>query len=129
MERPRIIAQTGWRTDNLQTAIVAADIDDKVYDLVTLCIGVNNQYQNASFNTYKTQFEQLLQTALARAGNRKERVFVVSIPDWAYTYYGQHYPAKSPEQISQEIDQYNAANRSIAERYGVHYVQITDISR
>ncbi len=128
VDRPKIIAQTGWRTDQLQTAITNADIDNKVYDVVTLCIGVNNQYQNANFDTYKTQFEQLLQTALARAGQRKERVLVVSIPDWAYTYYGQHF-SKPPEQISQEIDQYNAANRSIAERYGVHYVHITDISR
>ena len=124
----RVIAQTGWRTDQLQAAIANASLADSVCDLVTLCIGVNNQYQNANSNTYKTQFEQLLQTALARAGNRKERVFVVSIPDWAYTYYGQHF-SKPPEQISQEIDQYNAANRSIAEQYGVHYVHITDVSR
>ncbi len=128
VNRPTIIAQTGWRTDNLQDAIAEADIDTKVYDLVTLCIGVNNEYQNASFATYKTEFEQLLQTALARAGNRKERVIVVSIPDWAYTYFGQHH-TKPPSQISQEIDQYNAANRSISEQYGVHYVNITDISR
>lgn len=128
VDRPKIIAQTGWRADNLQNAIAEANIDTKVYDLVTLCIGVNNQYQNASFPTYQTQFEQLLQTAVARAGNRKERVLVVSIPDWAYTYFGQHH-SKPASQISQEIDQYNEANRSISEQYGVHYVRITDISR
>ncbi len=124
----RIIAQTGWRTDQLQTAIAGAQLQDSVYDLVMLCIGVNNQYQNGNFNTYKTQFEQLLQTALVRAGNRKERVFVVSIPDWAYTSYGQNF-SKPPEQISQEIDQYNQANRSITEQYGIAYVSITDVSR
>ena len=129
VDRPTIIAQTGWRTDQLQSAIASADIDSKVYDFVTLAIGVNNAYQNGSFATYKTQFEQLLQTAIARAGNRKERVIVVSIPDWAYTYYGQHYPAKTPAQISQELDQYNEFDRVTADRYGVHYVNITDISR
>ncbi len=129
VDRPTIIAQTGWRTDQLQSAIASAGIDSKVYDFVTLAIGVNNAYQNASFATYKTQFEQLLQTAIARAGNRKERVIVVSIPDWAYTYYGQHYPAKTPAQISQELDQYNEFDRVTADRYGVHYVNITDISR
>jgi len=128
VDRPTIIAHTGWRTDNLQDAIAEANIDTKVYDLLTLCIGVNNEYQNACFSTYQTQFEQLLQTALARVGQRKERVLVVSIPDWAYTYFGQHH-TKPPSQISQEIDQYNAANRHISEQYGVHYVHITDISR
>ena len=124
----RIIAQTGWRTDQLQTAIAGAQLQDSIYDVVTLCIGVNNQYQNGHINTYKTQFEQLLQTALARAGNRKERVFVVSIPDWAFTPDGQNF-SKPPEQISQEIDQFNQANRSITEQYGMQYVNVTDVSR
>jgi len=124
----RIIAQTGWRTDNLQVAMTDAHIGDSTYDLVTLCIGVNNQYQHASFTTFKTQFEQLLQTAIVRSGNRKERVIVVSIPDWAYTPYGQHF-STTPTQISQEIDQYNQASQVIADQYGVHYVNITDISR
>ncbi len=124
----RVIAQTGWRTDNLQVAMTDAHIGDSTYDLVTLCIGVNNQYQHASFNTFKTQFEQLLQTAITRSGNRKERVVVVSIPDWAYTPYGQQFTSM-PNQISQEIDQYNQASQVIAEQYGVHYVNVTEISR
>ena len=124
----RIIAQTGWRTDNLQVAMTDAHIGDSTYDLVTLCIGVNNQYQHISFTTFKTQFEQLLQTAITRSANRKERVVVVSIPDWAYTPYGQHFTT-TPNQISQEIDQYNQASQVIAEQYGVHYVNVTDISR
>ena len=124
----RIIAQTGWRTDQLQTAIAGAQLQNSIYDVVTLCIGVNNQYQNGHINTYKTQFEQLLQTALARSGNRKERVFVVSIPDWAFTPDGQKFN-KPPEQISQEIDQFNQANRSITEQCGMQYVNVTDVSR
>ena len=124
----RIIAQTGWRTDNLQVAMTDAHIGDSTYDLVTLCIGVNNQYQHISFTTFKTQFEQLLQTAISRSGNRKERVIVVSIPDWAYTPYGQQF-SSTPNQISQEIDQYNQASQVIAQQYGVHYVNVTEISR
>jgi acyl-CoA thioesterase I len=125
----RNIAKTGWRTDQLQFAIANQnqDIADSIFSLVTLCIGVNNQYQNANFETYKTQFSELLQTAIQRAGGRKERVIVVSIPDWAYTPYGQNF--SNPNQISQKIDQYNAANRAITEAQGVAYVNVTDISR
>jgi len=124
-----IIAQTGWRTDQLQAAInsQADKIGDSTFSIVTLCIGVNNQYQNADFETYKLQFEELLQTAIARAGGRKGRVLVVSIPDWAYTPYGQHYG--DPATTSGEIDAYNAANYAISTSYGVHYVQVTNISR
>jgi lysophospholipase L1-like esterase len=125
----RIIAQTGWRTDQLKSAIAnAAELSDSTFSIVTLCIGVNNQYQNGNFNTYKLEFEQLLQTAIARTGGRKERVFVISIPDWGYTPYGQGYPG-GPTQISLKIDQYNAANYSIAQQYQVNYVNITGISR
>lgn len=126
----RVIAQTGWRTDNLQAAYASqpAALRDSVFSLVTLCIGVNNQFQNANFDTYKIQFEQLLQTAIVRAGGRKWRVIVLSIPDWAYTNFGQNYAA-DPLLVSQKINQYNGANRSIANTYGVHYVNVTEISR
>lgn len=128
---PRNIAQTGWRTDQLQSAIQNSanqDIADSTFSIVTLCIGVNNQYQGANFDTYKVQFEQLLQTAILRAGQRPKRVVVLSIPDWAYTTYGQNF-SSNPAQISLKIDQYNAANRIIAEQYGVHYVSVTEVSR
>lgn len=125
----RIIAQTGWRTDQLIQAIQnAPELNDSTFGIVTLCIGVNNQYQNGNFNTYKTEFEALLQTAIARAGGHKERVFVVSIPDWAYTPYGQNFPG-GPMAISLKIDQYNNANYSIAQQYQVNYVNITGVSR
>jgi len=124
-----VVAQTGWRTDNLQSALSnqAAVLADSTFSLVTLCIGVNNQYQNANFDTYKTQFEALLQYAIARAGGQKDRVVVISIPDWAYTPIGQN--SSNPALISQKIDQYNDANRSIAEAYEVQYVNVTDVSR
>jgi len=124
-----VVAQTGWRTDNLQNALLQQSgvIGDSIFSLVTLCIGVNNQYQNANFETYKKQFEELLQYAIARAGERKERVIVVSIPDWAYTPFGQSWG--NPSNTSQKIDQYNAANQVIADSHQVAYVNITEVSR
>jgi lysophospholipase L1-like esterase len=125
---PRIIAQTGWRTDQLKTAITnATEIKDSTFSLVTLCIGVNNQYQGVNFEQYAPDFEALLQTALARAGGRKERVFVLSIPDWAFTPFGQN--SSDPYAISQKIDAYNAVNQQLATQYGVHYINVTPISR
>jgi len=124
-----VVAQTGWRTDNLQNALLEQSgvLADSTFSLVTLCIGVNNQYQNANFETYKIQFEALLQYAIARAGGRNERVVVVSIPDWAYTPFGQNWG--DPTITSQKIDQYNAANQAIADNYQVAYVNVTDVSR
>jgi acyl-CoA thioesterase-1 len=124
-----VVAQTGWRTDNLQNALLGQSgiLADSIFSLVTLCIGVNNQYQNANFETYKKQFEELLQYAIARTGGRKERVVVVSIPDWAYTPFGQSWG--DPMNTTQKIDQYNAANKAIADSYQVAYVNVTSVSR
>jgi lysophospholipase L1-like esterase len=124
-----VVAQTGWRTDNLQSALTTQSgfLSDSIFSLVTLCIGVNNQFQNANFETFKTQFEALLQYAIERAGGRKERVVVVSIPDWSFTPLGQNWG--NPALTSQQIDQYNTAKRVIAATYGVHYVNVTEVSR
>jgi lysophospholipase L1-like esterase len=125
---PRVIAQTGWRTDQLQAAYdFAAEIKDSTFSLVTLLIGVNNQYQNSNFDLYAPQFERLLQIAIARAGNRPARVVVLSIPDYAYTPFGQN--SSNPAAISAKLDQYNAANRQLADQYKVHYVDVTPTSR
>lgn len=122
----RNIAQTGWRTDQLKNALFNqnADIKDSIFSIVTLLIGVNNQYQGGSIATYQKEFEELLQLALARAGGRRERVFVLSIPDYAYTPFGN-----GNAQISAGIDQFNTINRNITQQYGISYVDITDISR
>jgi len=119
----RLIAQTGWRTDNLRNAINGQMPLDG-YNLVSLLIGVNNQYQGGSIQTYMTEFEQLLQQAISLAGNNPNRVFVLSIPDYAYTPYGNGSPA-----ISSAIDQFNSVNRFITEKYNIRYVNITPISR
>lgn len=124
----RVIAQTGWRTDQLKNAIAAAsDLNDSIFSVVTLCIGVNNQFQKASLDTYRTEFEALLKTALDFAGGNPKRVFVLSIPDWAYTPFGQNYGV--PAQTSTEIDRFNTVNKAITGQYGTNYLNVTDISR
>lgn len=120
---PTIIARTGWRTDDLQAAIAKANLRAE-YDLVTLLIGVNNQYQSRPINVYRKEFRELLEKSLQLAGGDTSRVFVVSIPDYAYTPFGG-----GSDRISREIDEYNAINREISRSYGVHYFNITPISR
>lgn len=121
---PRIIAVTGWRTDNLKNGINIAQIKDK-YDLVSLLIGVNNQYQGKSAEDYAVEYEDLLKTAIQLAGGDKSNVFVVSIPDYGYTPFG----APNQEKISKELDEFNAINKRITDAYGITYINITDISR
>lgn len=124
MDSLEIIAQTGWRTDNLTGAMAAAQLDSN-YTLVSLLIGVNNQYQGGSAAGYELPFELLLQAAIGLAGGDKERVFVLSIPDYGYTPFGQNNTA----QISMGINSFNAVNKQIAQQYGVPYFDITPISR
>lgn len=120
----KIIATTGWRTDNLKEAIRHAKLKPE-YSLVSLLIGVNNFYQGRSVESYKPEFEELLQTAIKLAGGVKSRVFVVSIPDYGYTPFGKNNQAA----ISKGIDVFNEANELIAKKMGVKYFNITDISR
>ncbi|MBI1226740.1 MAG: SGNH/GDSL hydrolase family protein [Bacteroidetes bacterium] len=120
----RIVAKTGWTTDELQAGIDAAKIKDSTYTIVSLLIGVNNQYRGRPVSNYKPEFEALLQDAITFAGGKKEHVFVISIPDYAFTPFGQ-----GSATITAEIDEYNAANKAIAEELGIRYFDITPISR
>jgi lysophospholipase L1-like esterase len=125
-KEPKIIAQTGWTTTNLTNAIVT-DSDTNTYDFVFLLIGVNNQYQGKSVETYKTEFTSLLNTAIQLAGDNANHVFVISIPDYGYTPFGER---SNQTKISADIDSFNAANGQISCSYsGVNYVDITPISR
>lgn len=125
IEQVRIIAKTGWTTDELTAGIANSDLTaDSTYSLVSLLIGVNNQYRGRTVAAYKPEFETLLNQAIAFAGGKKERVFVVSIPDYAFTPFGN-----GSATISQGIDEYNAANREITEAKGIRYFDITPISR
>ena len=121
----KIISTTGWRTDNLIQAVSQQPLA-LPYTLVSLLIGVNNQYQNRPISQYTTEFPRLLDSAIQLAGGNPERVFVLSIPDYAFTPYGQ---SANPSQITNGINQYNQINRSIANERGIAYFDITEISR
>lgn len=124
---PGIIAKTGWTTGELQTAIQTAAITSK-YDIVTLLIGVNNQYRGNSIDVYRTEFKALLQTAIGFAGGNKAHVFVVSIPDWGVTPFGKG-SGRDVKSISKAIDAFNAVNKEETISAGVSYTDITPESR
>lgn len=122
---PEIIARTGWTTDELQQAIHTAHLSPS-YDIVTLLIGVNNQYRGYDPNEYAQQFEKLLQQAIQFAGNDTAHVFVLSIPDWGVTPFAAD---RDRNKIAEEIDAFNAINKKIALQYNVHYIDITPGTR
>jgi lysophospholipase L1-like esterase len=127
IDDPRIVAVTGWTTDELSAAMDQADLSPG-YDLVTLLIGVNNQYRSRSADNYRAEFHALLQRAIGLAGHRPGRVVVVSIPDWGVTPFG-HDSGRDRAQIARELDLFNAIGRDQAVAAGAHFVDITGISR
>jgi lysophospholipase L1-like esterase len=124
--RVQVIAQTGWTTTNLKNAIVNENITN-TYDLVTLLIGVNNQFQGKLFSLYEEEFPELVTTAIAAAKNDKSNVIVVSIPDYAYTPFGQNYG--NPQNTSAQIDAYNSFAYDYCNQENITFVNITDITR
>ena len=123
---PEIVAKTGWTTDELKAGIERTRFLDGRYDLVTLLIGVNNQYRGRKPDVYAAEFEGLLREAVARAGGDKKRVIVISIPDWGVTPFAE---GRDRRKIAAEIDAFNAVNRRITEAGGIAYVDITPGSR
>lgn len=122
---PRIIAKTGWTTGELQAALNKAHLK-KQYDFVTLLIGVNNQYRGLKVVDYIPEFEHLLKQAIKLTGNDTSHVVVLSIPDWGVTPFAE---GRDRKQIAADIDAYNAANQLLAEKYKVHYINITPGTR
>ena len=127
IRQPRIIAKTGWTTGELLEAMEAAKIEPG-YELVTLLIGVNNQYRGNEVPEYRDEFEELLEQAVRFAAGEPERVIVVSIPDWGVTPFARK-DERGRETIAEEINAFNAVNRTVTEKHGAHYVNVTDISR
>lgn len=125
VDAPKIIAKTGWRTDNLKKAIVDDFNLADSYDMVSLLIGVNNQYQERPISDYESDFEKLIKTAIALAGGNSEHVFVVSIPDYGKTPFGR----LKEDEIRKEINLYNHIGKRISKKYKVKYFNITPISR
>jgi len=123
---PDIIARTGWTTAELQEAIGASGNHRRDYGLVSLLIGVNNQYRGQSLALYRAEFRQLLATAVTFAGGRAGRVVVLSIPDWGQTPFAHD---RDATQIAHDIDQFNAAAQDECQQAGVAFVPITDLTR
>jgi len=121
----RVIARTGWTTDELAAAIDAAE-PLGTWDFVTLLIGVNNQYRGRAVEQYAREFAALLQRAAGFAGGRRDRVLVLSIPDWGVTPFAA---GRDRQAIAAAIDGHNGAARSACERHGVAFVDVTPPSR
>lgn len=124
---PQIIARTGWSTDELAVAMDSARLYPP-YALVTLLIGVNNQYRGRDAENYRAEFSTLLQRAIYLAGDDPQRVIVLSIPDWGVTRFGQA-SGRDTQQIARELDTYNTINRIVSTQQHVRYVDIAAAAR
>jgi len=120
-----MIARTGWTTNELWDGIQAREINPP-YDLVSLLIGVNDQYRGYDIKQYREQFTFLLNKSIEYAGGNPKRVIVLSIPDWGVTPFAQ---GRDALQIAKDIDAFNAVNRAETEKAGAAYIDITPISR
>lgn len=125
VSEPVIVATTGWTTDELATAIREKNIHE-TFDIVTLLIGVNNQYRGRTVEEYTAEFTNLLLQSIAFAHGNSQHVFVLSIPDWGGTPFASDRDATL---IAQQIDAYNAAKRAITKAHNCHFINITPSTR
>ena len=125
---PRIIATTGWTTDELSAAIDAAEPLGDQHALVSLLIGVNNQYRGRAVDEYAHEFATLLERAIGFAGRRADRVFVLAIPDWGVTPFAAQ-SGRDTATIARELDAYNAVAAKICADRGVVFIDIAPFSR
>ncbi len=125
VNEPKIIARTGWTTDELKAKIISENITQS-YDLVSLLIGVNNQFRGRSVQQFRTEFIDLLETSLKFAKNNPAHVLVVSIPDWGVTPFASD---RNQKEIATQIDLFNAVCKEEAEKRNILFVDITPISR
>jgi len=125
MAEPEVVATTGWTTDELAESILRARLHGP-YDLVSLLIGVNNQYRGRSLDEYRDQFRALLAQAIAFAGGDPSHVLVISIPDWGVTPFAE---GRDRAQIAEEIDAFNAVNHDGTTAAGARYIDITPVTR
>lgn len=121
---PQIIAKTGWTVDELDAGINASQTDEQGYDLVTLLIGVNNQYRGRPVSDFEKEFEAMLKRAIDFVRGQKDHVIVISIPDWGVTPFAKNRKSDQAK-VAKEIDAYNAAKKAICEKYKVTFIDIT----
>ncbi len=127
LDQPEFVARTGWTTDELSAAMDARTFHPP-YALVTLLIGVNNQYRGRDLDNYRVEFTALLERAITLAGGDAKHVIVVSIPDWGVTRFGKS-SGRDGSEIARQLDAYNAANAQIATMLHCGYVDVAAISR
>ena len=131
IDDPRYIARTGWTTDELWDAIDAEEAASPLsppYRLVSLQIGVNDQYRGRPVSEFRPQFTRLLERAIRYAGGDASHVFVLSIPDWGRTPFARA-QGRDAAQVTREIDAYNAATAEICAAHHVPWIDITDLTR
>jgi len=121
---PIIIAITGWTTQDLLLGIRNESLGNQRFDLLTLLIGVNNQYRGQSLEDYEKDFSELMAKSLALVGDDANRIIVISIPDWGVTPYASTL-SRDKQQIAAEIDRFNEKNKSLSAKSGVRYLEIT----
>jgi lysophospholipase L1-like esterase len=121
---PDYIATTGWTTGDLLEGMETDLNLEKKYNLVSILIGVNNQYQGIPITNYEPDLKEIIENALYIVGGDHSKVFILSIPDYAFTPFGE-----GKKSISKEIDNYNSINKNLAEAFSIPWIDITPISR
>lgn len=122
---PDVIARTGWTTSDLLDALDAAP-PRTTYGLVSLLIGVNDQYDGFPVETFRAGFRKLLGRATAYAGGRAQRVVVLSIPDWGRAPFAA---SRDQAYIARQIDQFNTVAQAECQQAGIAFVNITPLTR
>ena len=125
LSSPDIIAKTGWTTSELIAGISKASPTND-YDLVSILIGVNNQYRGQSTAIYRTELREILTKAIGLAQNKPERVVMLSTPDWGVTPFAE---SNNRTKIATEIDNFNAVAQEECKKLNIKYIDITPVSR
>lgn len=125
---PKIVAKTGWTARDLLQAIDDQGLRAEKFDLVSLLIGVNNQYQGLPLRQFQRELDELIDLSLAMVNGFGHRLVLLSIPDWGVTPFGQN-GLQNVDQIASEIDSYNAFIQEIAGRRNLHFIEITESYR
>ena len=120
-----IIARTGWTTAELIDVVEAKKLNEQ-YDMVSLLIGVNNQYRGQSLDTYRVEFRQLLNISTKLSKNDPKKVIVLSVPDWGKTPFAQ---GKERDNIATEIDAFNLVAKEECTKMNIIFIDITEITR
>jgi lysophospholipase L1-like esterase len=126
VDNPEIIAVTGWRTDELKDSIASQNYKPNTFDMVSLLIGVNNQYQKRPFKQFKQEFEDLVQTAISLSLNDEKGVFLVGIPDYSLSKFAQE---KKLRGVSLSLKRYNRFIKKMSQRYQISFYPLQKLSK